>query len=645
MKESTKLLLGLGTISLAVLPVASMVSCAPVVDLEKPTPVVPTEFNDKGFRIHKDGTILGLSEENNEKQLQIPSKFHYTDSDGSITEVIARAIGSNAFTMRGLTSVTIPNSVTIIGDQAFASNQLTSVTIPDSITTIEESAFSFNRLISITIPDSVTTIGDFAFASNQLTSITIPDSITTIESSSFSSNQLTSIIIPNSVTTIGSNAFYFNQLTSITIPNSVTTIGDFAFANHPPIDASKLNIPAQFKTPTELERIGITIYKPPVVPTEFNDKGFRIHKDGIILGLSEGNNEKQLQIPSKFHYTHSDGSITEVIAHTIGINAFTMRGLISVTIPNSVTTIGANSFYYNQLTSITIPDSVTTIEESAFSNNQLTSITIPDSVTTIGDFAFASNPPIDASKLNIPTQFKTPTELERIGITIYKPPVVPTEFNDKGFRIHKDGIILGLSEGNNEKQLQIPSKFHYTHPDGSITEVIAHTIGNKAFFNSQLTSITIPDSVTTIEESAFSHNSQLTSVTLGNSVTTIGGWAFYSNQLTSIIIPKSVTTIEYFAFASNQLTSIIIPNSVTTIGSNVFYLNQLTSIIIPDSITIIGGHAFANNRLTSITIPNSVTTIGDFAFEGNPPIDASKLNIPAQFKTPTELSRIGIRLI
>jgi hypothetical protein len=86
--------------------------------------------------------------------------------------------------------------------------------------------------------------------------------------------------------------------------------------------------------------------------------------------------------------------------------------------------------------------------------------------------------------------------------------------------------------------------------------------------------------------------------------------------LTSISIPNSVTSIGDSAFESSGLTSISIPNSVTNIGDRVFYgCTGLTSITIPNSVTSIGSFAFYGcTGLTSITIPNSVTSIGNATF-------------------------------
>lgn len=160
------------------------------------------------------------------------------------------------------------------------------------------------------------------------------------------------------------------------------------------------------------------------------------------------------------------------------------------------------------------------------------------------------------------------------------------------------------------KDVNIPSTI-----DG--TEVIA--IGNTAFRNRQLISITIPNSVITIGEGAFEVNTSLTSVTIGSSVTTIGEGAFFRNNLSSVVIPNSVTIIDDTAFWGNSLTTITIPNSVVTIGEGTFACNQLTNVTIGSSVTTIGDFAFAYNNLTTVTIPNSVTNIGLGAFTANGP--------------------------
>ncbi|GAA3605302.1 leucine-rich repeat domain-containing protein [Flavivirga amylovorans] len=129
------------------------------------------------------------------------------------------------------TEVTIPETVqdytvTVIGNDAFKEKGLTSVTLPNSIINIRDWAFSTNNLTEVIIPGSVTHIGSYAFVVNQLDSIVIPNSVTNIWECFFSNNRLTS------VTSIGSYAFLDNQLTEVTIPNSVVYIWDWAFWNN-----------------------------------------------------------------------------------------------------------------------------------------------------------------------------------------------------------------------------------------------------------------------------------------------------------------------------------------------------------------------------------------------------------------------------
>ena len=150
-------------------------------------------------------------------------------------EYIVKKINENAFSYcSGLTSVTIPNSVTIIGNYAFSGcSGLTSITIPNSVTNIEEYAFyNCTGLTSIIIPSSVSSIVNGAFCGcTSLSSITIPNSVSTIGYDAFyECTSLNSITIPNSVTSVGGSAFCnCSGLTSITIPNSLTRIENYTF--------------------------------------------------------------------------------------------------------------------------------------------------------------------------------------------------------------------------------------------------------------------------------------------------------------------------------------------------------------------------------------------------------------------------------
>lgn len=234
------------------------------------------------------------------------------------------------------------------------------------------------------------------------------------------------------------------------------------------------------------------------------------------------------------------------------------------------------------LTSINIPDSVTSIGNSAFSGcSSLICINIPHSVIKMIGNPFAN--------------WHGSLSIESKSF-IYE--------NDVLFNADKTIIIAYRAK---DKTYNIPD---------SVT-----SIGNSAFIGCKsLTCINIPDSVTSIGDWAFVGCKSLTCINIPDSVTSIGDGAFdWCETLTSINIPDSVTSIGNRAFnGCYHLKCINIPDSVTSIGYLAFDgCISLTSINIPDSVTSIGYWAFRECKsLTSISIPDSVTSIGNSAFYG-----------------------------
>lgn len=268
---------------------------------------------------------------------------------------------------------------------------------------------------------------------------------------------------------------------------------------------------------------------------------------------------------------------------TIGKTAFSYSSnLTTVTIPDSVTSIGQGAFYKSKvLVQITIPQELESIGNAAFYEcRSLTQITIPDTVTSIGELAFWR-----CNKLYIEVDAKNP---------------------------YYTSIGGALFDKNMEELLWYPAASgDYIIPAG------VKTIGSMAFEGSNLTQVTIPSSVTTIEMSAFYGCSSLETVSLSEGLVCIERNAFDGcSSLTSINIPDSVERIGECAFyGCSNLPEIHIPSGITAIEDETFYgCKKLETITIPDTVTSIGAGAFGASGLTAVDIPSSVTSIGDKAF-------------------------------
>ena len=461
----------------------------------------------------------------------------YTGSGGAITipnqinNLPVTSIGNWAFSAcASLTSVTIPNSVTFIGQWAFAfCPSLTGVTIGNSVISIGNQAFSqctslaainvdalnpgyssldgvlFNKSQttltaypggkagSYSVPNSVTSIGDEAFLGcASLTSVTIPDSLISIGIGAFHGcTSLTSVTLGHSVTSIGDWAFYrCTSLTSLSIPDSVTTIGSQAFA-----DCASLT--------------------------------------SVTLGHS---------------------------VTSIGVQAFSScTNLTSVTLGPSVTSIGAWAFYRcTSLTSLSIPDRVTSIGDEAFAScTNLSTVSFGTSVTRIGVRAFSSCTSL--ASVTIPDRVTSIGGEAFSGCTSLTNLTIPTGVTTIG-----DGAFCSCT-----------SLASVTIPD-SVT-----SIGGEAFFGcTRLTSVSIPNSVTTIGGGAFCSCTSLSAITVdpnNSAYSSVEGVLFNKSTNTLIqcpggkagnyTIPNTATSIGESAFAScTSLTALYFEGNAPSVG-------------------------------------------------------------------------------
>ena len=410
----------------------------------------------------------------------------------------------------------------------------------------------------------VTSIGNSAFVRNSsLTSITIPSSVTSIGTYAFElCTSLSGLTIPNSVTSIGSAAFAGTSLSTVTIPNSITSIASLAFEDCPSL--TTVTIPSSVTSIGDYAFAFCSILSSITIPNS-------------ITNIGNGAFSYCASLPS---VTVPNGVIN------IGDYAFSYcSSLTSVTIGDNVTSIGEQVFdNCTNLTSVTFPDSVTSIGDGAFQYcTSLPSVSIPDSVTNIGDYAF-----VYCANL---TSITIPSSVTSIGHDPFGDCTSLTGISVDALNsvyISVDGVLFNKGQTT---LIQCP--------------------GAKAG------SYAVPNTVNSIEDSAFSGCTSLTSVTIPNSVTSIEDWAFdYCTSLTRVTIPNSVTSIAQGTFVwCINLTSIMIPNTVASIGTNAFALCQrLTSVTVPASVSSIEYEAFAN-----------CCSLSNVCFQGSAPIDGGSI--------------------
>ena len=402
----------------------------------------------------------------------------------------------------GLTSISLPNSLTRIGAGAFSGcSGLSHIDIPNGVTSIEKRTFyGCSNLATVTIPESVTSIGEYAF---------------------WGCFGINSLVIPNSVTSIGEYAFgKCSSMTTLAFGNGVTSIGGNAFSECYSLKSVHISDIAAW------------------VQIDFANVGSNPLSRAYHLYMN-GEEIEDLVIPT---------NVT-----SIGRLAFyECASLKSVTIPNSVISIGEDAFNdCSGLTSVSISNSVTSIEEGAFSGCRgLTSVTIPKSVISIGKSAFSGCSGLTSVSIPNSVSFIDNYVFARCsGLTSVKIPNSVTSIEEGAF--HGCSGLVSLAIPNSVISI---GESAFSDCSGLTSVVIPNSvtfIGDGAFDQCiGLLSVSIPNSVSSIGHCAFRGCRSITSLYIGNGVTNIGIEAFEDcSHLTKVYcMPTEVPMTDLGAF-------------------------------------------------------------------------------------------------
>ena len=444
----------------------------------------------------------------------IPESVTYEGKTYTVTEIGANAFEYNIF----LTTVRMPNTITVIDDRAFYYTSLRSITFSTNLKQIGDAAFNDTELEIVSLPEGLESIGNNAFegpreSKRLIKKVYMPNSVTYLgvrafegqrymveialseniseipERAFYSCESLTSIELSNNVRKIGDEAFGGSGIEEITFPSSVREIGEYAFRNtnveHIVLHDNIVNV-GNFAF-YQCERLrSISFPK--------NMKQIPLRVCEWCTALVEVNLSEEVQVIETGAFMRCSRLTRVTLPETIKeiqSAAFEFTGIATITLPDGLTELGASAFgYCSNLTEIVIPKGVTLIDESTFSNcTALKKVVLPDGITVI-----------------------------------------------------RGGAFLGCSN---------------------------------------LTTINFPEKLTTLYARVFKDCTKLTHITLPDDIAVIRDEAFAGCNLRDVVIPEDVVSIGENAFNCDNLRAAVLKSSTQNLTPNIFSEYYLEELYLP----------------------------------------------------------------